>query len=211
MATPVRNIRISDLLWENLGKLATRRKTTITALVVEGVEYILDVGEYSKPTPPSTEETLTRLATLEKEFQTLSLQVNDLGRHVRIQSVPSTDENLTALSQRLDQIEKAIAPVIEALKKVPHDVVPTEAVDVEEANDKASTSTLEYPLSQRQLSQRLGQPYPYYLQKHRAKGKAYFEVWSQSVDPDGIAWTFEEPQRRRGKTITKTLKFYPKP
>jgi hypothetical protein len=157
MATPVRNIRIPDLLWEKLGKLATQRKTTITALVVEGVEYILDVGEYSKPTPPSTEETLTRLATLEKEFQTLSLQVNESGGHVKVQSVTSTDETLTDLSQRLDRIEKAIAPVIEALKKVPQ-LVLIEPIEVKDADFEISSPTLppdlKPPLSQRELSER---------------------------------------------------------
>jgi hypothetical protein len=200
MATPVRNIRISDPLWENLGKLATRRKTTITALVVEGVEYILDVGEYSKPTPPSTEETLTRLATLEKDFE--ALKVRELE-----------GQALTQLSERLDQIEKAIAPVIEALKKVPQ-VVFFEPIDVAEVDFEISSPTLppdlKPPLSQRELSERLGQRYSYYLQKHRAKGKAHFEVWSQSVDPDGVAWTFDEPKRHRGKASSQTLKFYPK-
>jgi hypothetical protein len=203
-------------MWEKLGKLATKRNTTITALLVEGAEYILDAGGYSKPTPPSTEETLTRLATLEKEFQTLSLQVNESGGHVRVQAVPPTEETLTDLSQRLDQIEKAIAPLIQALKKIPHvELVMAKPTDVKDADFETSTPTLppdlKPPLSQRELSDRLGQRYSYYLQKHRAKGKEHFEAWSQSVDPDGIAWTFDEPKRHRGKTSTKTLKFYPKP
>jgi hypothetical protein len=192
-------------MWENLGKLANKRKTTITALVVEGVEYILDAGEYSKPAPPSTEEILTRLATLERDFHAWKLQTkNDNALHV-----PPADETLNTLSERLDRIENAIAPLLQALENVPQIVV-DQPTDVKPTNDQASTPTLEYPLSQRQLSQRLGQPYPYYLQKHRVKGKAHFEEWSQRLDPDGIAWTFEELTRRRGKASTQTLKFFPK-
>jgi hypothetical protein len=128
-------------------------------------------------------------------------------------SDPNFNEALATLTQRLDRIEKAIAPVIEALEQVPH-VVQAQAIDVKDAEFEVSTPTLppdlKPPLSQRQLSQRLGQPYPYYLQKHRAKGKTHFEAWSQSLDPDGIAWTFDEPQRRRGKVTSRALKFYPK-
>lgn len=223
MATPVRNVRIPDPMWERLGKLAARRNTTITALLVEGAEYILDAGGYSKPDPPSTE-------ALQQELEALALRVKEVEGQLGGQVVPPTDEALTqsviSLTQRLDRIETTIAPLIHALEQVPQvakveevgveraDVEELE-VSVEEANAEAITPTplppsLKYPLSQRQLSFRLGQPYSYYLQKHRQKGKEHFEAWSQSLDPDGVAWTFEDPKRRRGKVSGKALKFYPK-
>ena len=144
----------------------------------------------------------------------MSLQVNESGGHVRVQSVTSTDEALTTLSERLDRIENAIAPLIQTLKKIPQMAL-AKPIDVADADFEISTPTLppdlKPPLSQRELSERLGQRYSYYLKKHRVKGKEHFEAWSQSLDPDGIAWTFEEPRRHRGKASTQTLKFYPKP
>jgi hypothetical protein len=72
---------------------------------------------------------------------------------------------------------------------------------------------LKPPLSQKALGERLGLRYPYYLQKHRERGREHFAAWSQGLDPDGISWTFDEPKRpRRGRkpTANKALKFYPK-
>lgn len=233
MATPVRNVRIPDSMWEKLGNLAYKRKTTITALLVEGAEFILDAGGYSKPDPPSTE-------ALQQELQALALRVKELegqlGGQVsteaptsNVSDVPPADEALTqtvnALTQRLDRIESTIAPLIQALEQVPQvggEEVGVEEADVEELENDVNVDsesklestplppTLEYPLSQRQLSERLGQRYSYYLQKHRERGKEHFEAWSQGLDPDGITWTFEEPKRRRGKVSSRALKFYPK-
>lgn len=229
MATPVRNVRIADPMWSELGKLAHKRKTTITALLVEGAEYILNAGGYSKPDPPSQEETLTRLATLQQEFEALALRVKELEGQLRGQlatevptlnvlSVPPTDETLTqavsALTQRLDRIETTIAPLTHALERVPQ-VVKDEGVDVEEVGSKEDTSelsdvdelgvgvetitptplppTLEYPLSQRELSERLGTS-TQNLSNRRGSGtpkdKANFEAWSKRHDPDGVAWTW---------------------
>lgn len=155
-----------------------------------------------------------RLERLESEALSQDVKVPT----VRASSSPLT-QNINSLTQRLDRIENTIAPLIQALERVPQMVrdeeVSVEAeddvnVDSESKLESTLPQTLEYPLSQRQLSLRLGQPYSYYLQKHRQKGKEHFEAWSQSQDPDGIAWTFDEPKRRRGKVSGKALKFYPK-
>jgi hypothetical protein len=140
------------------------------------------------------------------------------------------NEALTKLTHRVERIEKAIAPLTQALAQVEELVKADSAADsgviaedtseLEEETDTVNAIAtpsptlppdLKPPLSQRELSERLGQRHSYYLQKHRVKGKSHFEAWSQSLDPDGIAWTFDEPKKRRGKVPGgKALKFYPK-
>jgi hypothetical protein len=174
-------------MWERLGKLATKRKTTITTLLVEGAEYILDAGGYSKPDPPSQEETITRLEALQKELDALALKVSELGVQVEGQvspqasannalPVPSTDDSLTKLTQRVERIEKAIASLTQALAKV------------ETAQTTASVP--KRPLTQGQLGDRLGLS-DKAVEKARRKGSDYFASWSRERDPEGMAWKWE--------------------
>lgn len=201
-------VRVSTPLIPQVQRLCELHRQGLTEAVLRGLDELIsavEAGTASTLTPSDSSLLANVVARLERlESHALRQGVSTVGT-----SDSNFNEALATLTQRLDRIEKAIAPVIEALAKVPQVVTP-EPVDVEEANNKVDNSTLEYPLSQRQLSQRLGQPYPYYLKKHRQRGKAHFESWSQSLDPDGIAWTFEEPTRRRGQLTSKALKFYPK-
>jgi paraquat-inducible protein B len=206
-------VRVRTPLIPQVQRLSELCRQGHTETVLRGLEELINAIEAGTAIPltPNDSALLADVvARLERlESQSVPQEVSTVrGNDANF------NEALATLSQRLDRIEKAIAPVIEALAKVPHVVTP-EPVDVNsdsesELNVNAKPPTLEYPLSQRQLSERLGQRYPYYLKKHRAKGKVHFEVWSQSLDPDGVAWTFDEPKRHRGKASTQTLKFFPK-
>lgn len=50
MAKTQRNIRFDDDLWGRLAKLATRRDTTVTDLVVRGAELLLEDETGASPT-----------------------------------------------------------------------------------------------------------------------------------------------------------------
>ena len=199
-------VRVSTPLIPQVQRLCELHRQGFTEPVLRGLEELINAIE-SGTAIPLTPSDSGLLADVIARLERLESQQLPQGGDANVNEV------LTQLTQRLNRIEKAIAPVIEALEKVPQVVAP-EPIDVKDNDFKVSTPTLppdlKPPLSQRQLSQRLGQRYPYYLQKHRAKGKAHFEAWSQSVDPDGLTWTFEEPTRRRGKVTSRTLKFYPK-
>lgn len=161
-----------------------------------------------------------------------------IARLERLESAQDA-ETLTQLTQRVSLLENAMdelsSVVVEALRNKrqslngkPASENASEAIaeetlepegDAESASDTdnktLATATptlppnLKPPLTQTALAERLGQPYPYYVKKHRERGKAHFEVWSRSVDPDGLTWTFDEP-KRRGSVRSKALKFYPK-
>ncbi len=154
------------------------------------------------------------VARLERlESQQLRQGVSTVGA-----SDSNFNEALTTLTLRVESLENALDELSNALVGSPLKEAQPQDVEDEDENDSEPIETvtptlppdLKPPLSQRELSERLGQRYPYYLQKHRAKGKAHFETWSQNLDPDGVAWTFDEPKQHRGKTSTKTLKFFPK-
>lgn len=196
-------------------------------------------GKTAIPLTPNESSILAEVVVRLEHLEFLALQPGAVGTTV-VREDDNFNEALIQLTQRVNQLENAMdelsSVLVESLlpklleNKGEDDsdneieLIAEDTSDAEgetdnviansetesELNPNPLPPTLEYPLSQRQLSFRLGQPQSYYLKRQREKGKEYFEVWSQGLDPDGIAWTFDEPKRRRGKGNTKTLNFYPK-
>lgn len=184
--TPVRNVRIPDPLWEKLGKLATKRNTSITALLIEAANLFLDATKRPKSTPQlvgGNDEILRRLEALEADFQSLTEHVNvtELQVHEEVQV------HVQALNERLQTLEKTQVPL-----KVPSKVqVEPLNVDVHEAVQfEVHSLEGDTPLTQGQLAIRLSLS-DKAVEKARRKGGEYFASWSKKRDPDGRAWTWE--------------------
>ncbi len=150
---------------------------------------------------------ITRLERLENQQATKTGKAPDIPQVIG-DLFASVDE----LTQRINRIESAIA----LLSKIIEPSKDETRSDSEKIADEGvaigdDPPDLEYPLSQRKLADRLGQPYSSSLQKARDKGKKYFAAWSQDLDPDGIAWTWKERGNRgRGKVSRgKALTFVP--
>jgi hypothetical protein len=150
---------------------------------------------------------ITRLERLENQQATKTGKAPDIPQVIG-DLFASVDE----LTQRINRIESAIA----LLSKIIEPSKDETRSDSEKIADEGvaigdDPPDLEYPLSQRKLADRLGQPYSSSLQKARDKGKKYFAEWSQDLDPDGIAWTWKERGNRgRGKVSRgKALTFVP--
>lgn len=184
--TPVRNVRIPDPLWHKLGKLATKRNTSITALLIEGANLLLSATSSPKPKPQSAlanDEVLRRLEALEADFQSLTEHVNatELQVHEEVQV------HVQALNERLQTLEKTQVPlkVPSKVQIKPLNVDVHEAVQVEVHSPERDT-----PLTQGQLAIRLSLS-DKAVEKARRKGSEYFASWSQGRDPDGKAWTWK--------------------
>ena len=110
-------------------------------------------------------------------------------------------ETLETLTQRMDAVEAVLSTLQNALpnnvpsellstlpQELPGDVpdnVPNEIADEE--------PDVDYPLTQRELAERLGTS-TQNISNHRRHGtprdKADFEAWSKRHDPDDVAWTW---------------------
>jgi hypothetical protein len=176
----------------------------------------IESGRGSSSTSDASEliaDLLARLERLENQQATKTGENPDIPQVVG-DLFASVDE----LTQRINRIESAIA----LLSKIIEPSKDENRNDSEPDSDPIADEVvaigddppdLEYPLSQRKLADRLGQPYSSSLQKARDKGKKYFAEWSQDLDPDGIAWTWKERGNRgRGKVSRgKALTFVPLP
>jgi hypothetical protein len=156
---------------------------------------------------------LARLERLENQQATKTGENPDIPQVVG-DLFASVDE----LTQRINRIESAIALLSKIIEPSKDENRNDSEPDSEPIADEVvaigdDPPDLEYPLSQRKLAERLGQPYSSSLQKARDKGKKYFAEWSQTLDPDGIAWTWKERGNRgRGKVSRgKALTFVPLP
>jgi hypothetical protein len=184
--TPVRNVRIPDPLWEKLGKLATKRNTSITALLIEAATLFLDGTKRPKSTPylaGENDEILRRLEALEADFQSLTEHVNT----TEIQVHEGVQAHVQALSERLQALEKTQVPL-----KVPSKVqLQPLNVDVQKTVQvEVHSPERDAPLTQGQLAIRLSLS-DKAVEKARRKGGEYFTQWTKQRDPDGMSWTWK--------------------
>lgn len=204
--TPVRNVRIPDPLWEKLGKLAQKRNVSITALLIEGANLLLNAGKAPKAIPQGVtvnDETLRRLEALEAEFQALTEHVNATEAQVQTE----VQSQVQALEERIQTLEAEVQAQVrlgvqmsEADAEVHLTVQPDVQVETDnaDANEVQPTVQAEVqkadvtpsPLTQGELAHRLGLS-DKAVEKARRKGTQYFATWSQSRDPEGLAWTWQ--------------------
>jgi hypothetical protein len=98
-------------------------------------------------------------------------------------------ETLETLTQRLDAVEAVLSALS---NNVPDDVLDDEP-DNEPDNEPDDEPDVDYPLTQRELAERLGmttQNVSNHRRQSTPKDKTYFEAWSKKHDPDDVAWTW---------------------
>jgi hypothetical protein len=209
--TPVRNVRIPDPLWHKLGKLATKRNTSITALLIEAANLFIDTTKRPKSTPLLAgvdDEVLRRLEALEGKFEALTEQVSvnklqvQMDVQLEVQALESEFKVLTEhVSSTKEQVHKEVQQEVQAFNvrlcklensKVPLNVQPEVLnTDVQkEVQAEVLNVETDTPLTQGELAQRLSLS-DKAVEKARRKGSDYFSMWSHQRDPDGLTWTWE--------------------
>lgn len=210
-------VRVRTPLIPHIQRLNELHRQGYAQALLRGLEEFMDAIESGRGSSSVAGESklisdvLARLERLESQQSSKTAVAPDIP-----QVVGDLFASVGELTQRINRIESAIAllsKIIEPSKDEPQgdSEIDSEKIADEDAVIGDESPDLEYPLSQRKLADRLGQPYSSSLQKARDKGKKYFAEWSQDLDPDGIAWTWKETGNRgRGKVSRgKALTFVP--
>jgi beta-galactosidase/beta-glucuronidase len=189
--TPVRNVRIPDDLWEKLGKLALKRKTSITALLIEGANLLLATtkknkanAETSTQTALVTDEVLKRLEAVNADIKALTARINDIETTLQTQVQTEVHKKLTTVEERIQALELSVHKTVHTKVHKPS-LQKTVQVEVQTTGKTPEGLTL----TQGQLAKRL-QLSDKAVQKARDKGATYFAQWSASHDPDAFSWAW---------------------
>jgi hypothetical protein len=212
-------VRVRTPLIPHIQRLNDLHRQGYAQALLRGLEEFMDAiesGRGSSSTSDASEliaDLLARLERLENQQATKTGENPDIP-----QDVGDLFASVGELTQRINRIESAIALLSKIIEPSKDELQSDSENDSEPLASEGvaigdEPPDLEYPLSQRKLADRLGQPYSSSLQKARDKGKKYFAAWSQDLDPDGIAWTWKERGNRgRGKVSRgKALTFVPLP